>query len=591
MSFLKTTFATVLGFFIAMFLLFILMVAFVASSSSESEPYIRNGSVLNINVSGIITERKSEDPFAEIFNPNLANAITMQAFRENIEKAKSDSRIAGIRLNLANVGGSWANLTEIRDLLKDFKSEGKFIYGYIDDRGINEAAYYIATVADSIFAQPETYFEMDGFYVQAQFYKSTFDRFGLTADVIAAGSYKDAGNTYRYDGFTDASREQIGEILNHWVNDFVTAVSEYSGHPHSEINAIMNSAPNIMINQALERGFIDALKYPHEFDDFLKEKTQSSRLNDVNFGRYSRVKPRSAGLPRESGKEIAVLYANGPIMPDFGSDIFSAGAEMITFSRFKKELDKLVENNDVAAIVIRIESPGGAVTTSEIVKNLISEASKKKPVVASMGAVAASGGYYIAMGADTVVAQNASITGSIGVVLTKISYGGLLDKQLSIKTDQIKTHRNADWFAPERPLTAEQRRALEQMADETYDSFLQLVADARGMDKQQVHRVAQGRVWTGEAALEVGLVDVLGTLPDAIVLAAEMAGEEIFKVGYYPTPKTFFETLMESGNVRIKSIVQNALGIEQPFDQVLRDINTLNRPQLFSILPFNFSVN
>jgi protease IV len=591
MSFLKSLLATILGIFISFFLLMVLLIGIVASSSSETEPFIRDGSVLTINLSGSVGERRTEDPFLEAFDRGQAEQITMDRFRSNIKKAKSDSRIAGIRLNLRYLGGSWAHLSEIRDLLLDFKESGKFIYAYIEDLGTNEAAYFIATASDSIFAQPETYLEMDGFYIQASFFADTFEKYGLKADVVTAGTYKSAADSYINTEFSTPDREQLGEILSQFSREFVTAVSEFTGHYPEYIDEMMNAVPDVSIAGALERGLIQGLMFPSEMDNFLTEKTDSRIYREVTFARYSRVSPSKAGVivPRRA-KEIAIIYAEGPIMPDMGSDLFSASANL-TYKLMKEAFDEVLENDNVAAIVVRINSPGGAVTTSEIIKNLMAEATSNKPVIASMGSVAASGGYYIAMGADTVVAEPLSITGSIGVVMAKLSYGDALEKQFGIKHDEIRTHRHADWFSPVGSLTAEQRRSLEAMADATYQSFLQLVADARGKQTSDIHTVAQGRVWTGQDAYDIGLVDVLGTLPDAVRIAAEMAGIDEYVTASYPQPKTFLETFMDTGNTQIRSGLSRILGRDYLLTQLYRDLNVLQRPQVYSLLPVEFSVN
>jgi protease IV len=591
MSFLKSLLATILGIFISFFLLMIILIGVVASSSTESEPYIRDGSVLTINLSGTVGERRVEDPFLEAFDQSQASRITMDRFRSNIKKAKSDSRIAGVRLNLRYLGGSWAHLSEMREILLDFKESGKFIYAYIEDLGTNEGAYFVATAADSIFAQPETYLEMDGFYIQSQFYADAFKKYGLKADVVTAGTYKSAADSYINTEFSAYDREQLGEILSQFSQKFVNAVAAFTGHYPEYINEMMNAVPDVTIAGALERGLVQGLKFPSDMEEFLKERTSSRTYREVTFARYTRVSPSKAGLnvPRRA-KEIAIIYAEGAIMPDMGSDLFSSSSNL-TFKLMKEAFDEVLEDNNVAAIVVRINSPGGAVTTSEIIKNLIAEASLSKPVVASMGAVAASGGYYIAMGADSVMAEPLSITGSIGVVMAKLSFGDALEKQFEIKHDEIRSHRHADWFSPVRALTTEQRRSLEAMTDQTYESFLQLVADARDKDRSEVHTVAQGRVWTGRDALETGLVDVLGTLPDAIQLAAQMAGIEEYVTSAYPRPKTFLETLMDSGNAQISSAVQRILGLDYSLMQIYRDINVLQRPQVYSILPVEFSVN
>lgn len=592
MSFFKTLLATILGFFVAIFLIFLLMVGIIASSSAESEPFIRQGTILTIPVSGIIAERAKDDPFADLFDRGASDRLSMDRIRTNIGKAKSDSRIAGIRLDLSNTGGSFAHLVEIRDLLLDFKGADKFIYAYINDRGANEAAYFIATAADSIFAQPETYLEMDGFYVEATFYRDTFAKYGLKADVITTGNYKTAASSFIEDGFTSYDREQLGEIINFNSRTFVQAVSEFSGLDPNEINSIMNSSPNILVQSAFDRGFLSALIFEAEFEELLKKRSGNSTLRTVSLARYNRVSGSKAGVPSapRNAKEIAIVFAEGPIMPDFGSDIFSS-ASTISYSSMRKTLDDLLEDDNVAAIVVRVNSPGGAVTTSEAIKNLFERATQQKPVLVSMGTVAASGGYYIAMGADSVFAEPNTITGSIGVVLTKLSFGNALEQNFAVKHDQIRTHRNADWFSAVNQLTAEQRRGLERIADDTYYHFISLVAQARGMETDQVQRVAQGRVWTGEAAFELGLVDGLATLPQVVQIAAEKAGIENFTTNSYPRSRSFFETLMESGDAQVRTLVRQTLGLTPSAEAFLKDVRMLNRPHAYSILSVDFSVN
>lgn len=592
MSFFKTLLATIIGFFLSIFLLFIIMVGIVASSSTESEPFIRPGTILTIPVSGLITERASEDPFAELFDRSFSNRLTMDRFRTNIAKAKSDSRIAGIRLNLANAGGSFAHLVEIRELLLDFKESGKFIYAYIDDRGANEAAYFIATAADSIFALPETYLEMDGFYIEAAFYRNTLAKYGLHADVITTGNYKTAASSFTETRFSRFDREQYEDILNFNARTFVNAVSEFSGLDASEINDIMNATPNFLVQRAYERGLISGLKYESGMAAVLKERTGNSTIRTVSFGRYNRVSDSNAGLPStpRNAREIAVVYAEGPIMPDMGSDIFSS-TSTISYRSMRRTLNELSQDDNVAAIVVRVNSPGGAVTTSEAVKNLFEQTSLKKPILVSMGTVAASGGYYIAMGADSVFAEPHTITGSIGVVLSKLTFGDALTQNFGVTHDQIRTHQNADWFSPMSRLTADQRRGLEHIADETYASFLSLVANARNMETEDVHRVAQGRVWTGAAAYELGLVDGLATLPEVVRVAAERAGIEQFTVASYPKTRSFIENLLDSGETQIRALVRSSLGIPPVAEAFWEDVRMLERPQVYSILPIDFSVN
>jgi protease-4 len=591
MSFIKNVLATITGIFIALILLFFIMIGIIASSASEPEPYIRKGTTLKINLSGMITERKTSDPFQEAFNPGASSNLSMDAFRSNLKKAAVDDRISGIWLDLSYVGGAWTQIAEIRSLLKDFKSSGKYIYSYIGDLGANEASYYLATVSDSIFAQPEAMLELDGFYIQGQFYKKAFEKFGLNADVVSSGTYKTAGDMYTNERFSATDREQLTEIMDQFSGGFVQAVSEYSGIQTDEVNAILNAVPSLLASNAYERGLLDGFKQPFEFEKFLQEKNETSKLHTVTFGRYNRVKAKTVGLTQPKGKEIAIVYAEGPIMPEIPGNIFSATEQNLTYQKLQKVLNDLEEDDNVAAVVIRVNSPGGAVTTSEIIRAHIAKLAQKKPVVASMGSIAASGGYYISMGADTVMAEPNTITGSIGVVFMKLSYSELMSEKLGITTDEIKSHKHANWFSPDVKFTNEQRRGLQQMVEITYDNFLQLVADARGMEVEQVHEVAQGRVWTGLAAKEVGLVDEIGTLSDAVKLAAEMAGVIDYKISTYPTPKTFFETLMESSQSEVKAFVSSILGLKPDTYQLIRELQNLSKPQIYSIIPIEISLN
>lgn len=591
MSFIKSVLATLTGIFLAFILLFFIIIAVIASSASEPEPYIRNGSTLRINLSGMISERSTSDPIQEVFNPGSTSSLSMTAFRSNLKKAASDDRISGIWLDLSYVGGAWTQIAEIRSLLKEFKSGGKYIYSYIGDMGANEASYYLATVSDSIFAQPEGMLEMDGFYIQGQFYKRAFEKYGLDAEVVNSGTYKSAGDMYTNEQFSPSDRAQLTEIMDQFSAGFVEAVSEYSGIQTDQINEIMNAIPSFLASNAYERGLLDGFMQPFEFEEFLKEKNGTSKLHTVNFGRYTRVKPKSAGLTESSGKEIAIVYAEGPIMPEMPGNIFSAAEQNLTYKKLQKILNDLEEDDNVAAVVVRVNSPGGAVTTSEIIRAHIAKLAQSKPVVASMGSVAASGGYYISMGADTVMAEPNTITGSIGVVFMKLSYGDLMSETLGITSDEIKSHQHADWFSPESTFTEAQRRGLQQTVEITYDNFLQLVADARGMDKDAVHQVAQGRVWTGTAAREVGLVDEIGTLSDAVKLAAQMANIEDYKVASYPAPKTFFETLMESSQSEVRVFISSIFGIKPDSMQLIRQMQNLTKPQVYSIIPVEISVN
>ncbi len=591
MSFFKSVLATITGLFIAFILLFFLTVIFVASSSSEPEPYVRDGSILKINLSGFLPERSVDDPFAEIFNTGGSSALSLENFRSNMKKASTDDRIKGIWLDLGFLGGSWSGLHEIHGLLSEFKSSGKFIYAYIGDMGANEASYYLATTADSIIAQPEAVLEFDGFYISREFYKNAFDKFGITADVITSGPYKSAADNYRREGFSESDREQLSVLLTQFSEGFKEAVTAYSGISSEELDNYMNALPTLQASSAYERGLIDGFMQPFEFEAMIIEKAGTKKLEDVTFARYAKVSASSTGLKEATGKEIAVVYMEGPIMPQIAEDIFSMGSQAITYKPYAKIFDDLEKDDDVGAVVLRVNSPGGAVTTSEILRAHIKKLSESKPVVVSMGSVAASGGYYIAMGADSVFAESRTITGSIGVVMAKLSAEELLSETLGITVDEVKTHSNADWMTLERDLTDEQRQGLTNDLMVTYDNFLTLVADARGLEKEYVHEHAQGRVWSGRDAKELGLIDGVADLNQSIAVAAGMAGLDTWKVTRFPTQKSFFETLMESSSNQARSIVMSILNVTPDQSKLIRDLRSINKPGAYSIIPYEISVN
>ncbi|HAC16134.1 MAG TPA: signal peptide peptidase SppA [Bacteroidetes bacterium] len=591
MSFFKSVLATLTALFIAFLLLIFIMIGLIASSASQPEPYVRDSSVLRIELLGMVSERSIDDPFAEIFGSGTMGGLSLEKFRDNMKKATNDDRIKGIWLDMGFMGGSWSGLFEMRDLLQEFKSSGKFVYAYIGDQGANEAAYYLATVSDSIFAQPEAMFEFDGFFVQRMFYKDAFEKFGISADVLTSGPYKTAADSYRYDEFSDGDEEQLSVMLDQFSTGFVQAVSEYSGVTTDEINAMLNSLPTLQAATAYERGLIDGFMQPFEFKDMITERSGSSKLQEVTFARYSRVEASSAGLDSPTGKEIAVVFMEGAIMPDMPTDVFSASQDVITYKKFAKILDDLNEDNNVAAIVLRVNSPGGAVTTSEILRAHIAKVTESKPVVVSMGSVAASGGYYIAMGADSVFAEPNTITGSIGVVMAKLSAETLLEEKLGISVDEIKTHSNADWMTLERTLTADQYSGLQNDLNKTYDNFISLVADARELDRDYIHQHAQGRVWTGTDAHELGLIDGIGTLDNAITIAASMAELESWEVGKYPVPKTFIENMLESSQKNVSARILNIMSIQPDHTQLIRDLRNFNKMGAYSIVPFDITVN
>ncbi len=581
MSFIKGVFATLTGLFLFFALLFFMLIGFAASQSAAPEPYVKSKSVLKIPLSGTILERlPAENPFSELMDPGLTKRVTVNGLRTALKHAAADKRISGVWLDVTSVGGGFSTLQEVHQLLTEFKLSGKFIYAGTNDLGMNEAGYYLATAADSIFAPEQTYIEFDGFYLQGQFYKRLFDKIGIEVDVINSGEFKTAAESYTNERFSKANRVQLASILNAGVEAHLSATSSKTGLSRAQVDAILTKAPIFSASDAYRAGLVDSLMFPSDFESLLAARAGTEKLQTVTYARYLNVSAKTAGFetPASTGT-IAVLYASGIIMPSEITDVLNPNSETLTATMIKKQLDMIAKNDKIKAIVLRIDSPGGAATTSELIWKMVKDAAQDRPVIASLGRVAASGGYYIAMAADTVVAMPTTITGSIGVIMQKISYRELFEKNLGITFDEIGSHPNASWMDPANKLTASQRAMLTSMSQETYTLFKQRVADNRGMSLAQVDALGQGRVWSGTDAHANGLVDVLGGLDAALKLAAEAAGLTNYDTEIFPKAVPFVERLLSSSAKEVR------MAFVPEFLQRVNTPKLQNRPMAYTFFP------
>ncbi|MDR9364139.1 MAG: signal peptide peptidase SppA [Balneolaceae bacterium] len=590
MQFFKTFLASVLGTLIALLIIFLIFFGILASSSSQPEPYIRSNTVLKVNLSGSIPMRVAYDPFQELFNPQMMNRVSVIGLKENLKKAAADDKIPGIWIEANNVTATWANLETVYQDLREFKESGKFIYFSTDDIGMNEKAYFLATAADSIFSPPETLFQFSGFTAQLTFYRELLDKIGVEPEMLRAGRYKSVVEPYLNESSSPEYREQINDILQSFSGTFVDAVSQRTGKSPDEINDLMNTPPINRLQFAVENGLIDSLIYSDQVVDIIKERIgddSEEDLKTVDFGRYNRVSNSSAGLESsETTDKIAVIYASGTILPEIAESPFDNNTG-ITAGNFKKQLDDALEDDDIKSIVIHINSPGGAATTSDILWHHIKQASGKKPVIASMGSVAASGGYYMAMGADTVLANNNTITGSIGVANMLFNVQELMEEKIGINYETLKTHEYADLFDLTTPLTDDEQAIFEANIEQSYNTFLSVVAENRGMSVEQVDAVAQGRVYSGQQALEVGLVDAIGDIDDALRIAAEMAEIEDYKIETYPKKQDLFEAFFGGANAQVKSWMFG--WIPRDIQSDVNDVNNLLNQkgiQHWTLLPY-----
>lgn len=552
MKFFKTFLATLLAFFTGIFLLFLFFLIMVSSSASQPEPFIKSNSVLTIKMSGNIPVRGTSDPVQELLSGQKSTPVSLESIRKNLKKAASDDRISGIWLQMDMISGSWSTLTEIHDELVAFKNTGKFIYASANDIGLTEPSYYLATAADSIFAPSEAYFEFDGFVAQISYYENLLEKIGVKPEIFRVGKYKSAVEPYLLSESSPENREQYERLLQHAKSEFIEKVSLKTGLSTRKIDDLMDELYTGSMSEAYEAGLIDQLVFPKDVEGKLKQRLDieaDDELETVNFSRYARVSSEKAGLEiPQTENEIAVIYSSGAIMPDLGEINPFAMESSITYGDLAKTLQELEEDDRVKGIVLYIDSPGGSSSTSDMIWDRLKKTTEIKPVVAVMGPVAASGGYYIAMGADTVVASPQTITGSIGIFRTMFNAQELMNERLGITFSEFQTDPHADIMQMTRPLSSSERRQLQRATEQGYERFLSIVAESRHMTRDQVHEVAQGRVWTGQDALDKGLVDVLGDLQTGLDLAAEMAGIETFKTVTFPKEKDFVQLLLESGS-------------------------------------------
>ncbi|MFH5832232.1 signal peptide peptidase SppA [Halalkalibaculum sp. DA384] len=595
MKFFQTLIASTLGFLIAVFILFVVFFITLSSSTQQPEPYVRDNTVLKINLQGSLPAQQSSNPFDELFSTQGGVKVSLQSLRENLNKAARHDNIKGVWLEINAVSEGWANLEEAHRLIRTFRdSTDKFVYASTSDIGYNEKGYYLASAADSVFSPQESFFEFDGFYSQVSFYAGLFEKIGIEAEIARHGKYKSAVEPFYQKELSEESRYQLEQIIQDVSSTFVGAVSQKTGKSAGEINTLMNDAPSLLTRKAHQQGLIDSLLSPNDLKKLIKKRMgveESSTLQTISNNRYYRVTPGTAGIERNStNNKIAVIYANGPIVYGVNANAPFDNQQYITASFFEEQLEDIRGDEDVKAVVVRINSPGGSGSTSDLIWNKLRELSNEIPVIASMGPVAASGGYYIAMAADSIVAESTTLTGSIGVFSTKFNTKQLWNEELGITFDQVKSHQYADWLNPTRGFTETERKAYQQFTDDFYRIFISKVAESRNMTLEEVDAVAQGRVWTGEDALEQNLVDLLGGMEEALNIAAEKAEISDYQLLTYPKAKDFYELLMSSAQAKAKSLLGNFLLPEYEQTEKLKALFRYGKGDPLLLFPYALNI-
>jgi protease-4 len=551
MRFLSTLAASVIGTLLALGLVvfFFVFFFFAISLSADQAPTVQPGSVLTVPLSGAIPERTADDPFQEAFGGGPG--YDLRDLQTSLRKARSDSRIEAVWLRTKGLSAQWGTLEEVREAVKEVSASGTPVIASSEDFGMSEKSYFVASAADSIFVGPQSTFEYNGFANILPFFQNAFNKIGVEPQVVRAGKYKSAAETFVRSDLSDANREQLQALLTTTNTQFAEAIAADRSLSSASLKAMAREEPILTASAAMEEGLIDGIRYEDEVRATLRNATGQSagtELSTVDLSKYKGVSASGAGVSYTGTGTVDIVYAQGNIVPgEPDENPFAPEQQALGSTDLIDALETARTSASTQAVVLRINSPGGSASASEAMWRAVERTANEKPVIVSMGDVAASGGYYIAAAADTIVANPTTITGSIGVIGLLVDATELLEDKLGIMFDGVRTSSYADMFLPSQPLEEGERRLLGQYIDETYRTFLQRVAEGRAMDTSAVHDVAQGRVWSGVDAKEVGLVDTLGTLREAVAIAGEAAGlgDGPHQTRILPRPKTFFQRLNE----------------------------------------------
>lgn len=581
-EFLKSTLATITGIFLTGFILFFLGIISLVGilSSANTEVPVKDNSILCLNLNGMLEERSTDNPFTEYLGEEL-NTYGLDDILAAIQKAKKNDKIKGIYLQNVFLGASFASLEEIRNALLDFKESGKFIVAYADN--YTQGLYYLSSVADKILINPQGALEWKGLASQPIFYKDLLEKLGIEMQIFKVGTYKSAVEPFINTEMSEANREQVTAFIQSIWNQLTTDISSSRNIPVEKLNQYADHMLLFSSAQELKAyGLIDSIVYKNEVRDYLKQQLKldkDAHLPTISLSEMSHIQ---TDTPKDkSGNILAVYYAYGEIdNPGSPNGIVS--------KKVIKDLRKLREDKNIKAVVLRVNSPGGSAYGSEQIWNEVRLLKAQKPVIVSMGDYAASGGYYISCIADSIVAQPTTLTGSIGIFGMVPNFKELTQK-IGLDFDVVKTNKHADFGTTNRSMNPAEKALMQTYINRGYNLFLKRCADGRGMTTDAIGKVAEGRVWTGTTAKELGLVDELGGLDKAIKIAAAKAQLDSYTLLTYPAKESFLTTFLNRGTsdfIRLK--LENALGEQYKSIRFIQDIEHMDAMQ--ARMPFDLNL-
>lgn len=534
-SFFKLVLANLTAIFIVIAGFFVFFIGFIILASISESTDIKSNSVLTLDLKTRIIDSPSEDQEDFLsFNNNEQKSVLLYDVLQAIDKAKSDDKIKGISIEADNINAGITQLDDIRNALIDFKKSGKFVYAY--GNSVSQGAYYLGSVADKYYLNPAGGIELKGLSTEVTFFKSFAEKYGIGIQVIRHGKFKAAVEPFLKDEISPENQEQLSTLLNDIWNNTSSRISASRKIPTSELKTITDSLYSYIPNLSLKYKLVDQLIQKSEYDNIIRKKINidnDKKINKISFAKYSESIDSKKG-----DNKIAVLYASGSINNGKGYDGIYA-------DNFRKEIKKLQEDDDVKAVVFRINSPGGSANASDEILFEMQQLKRKKPVVISFGDYAASGGYYIAMGADKIFSEPNTLTGSIGV-FGVIPYFKDLAAKNGIRSDAVTTNANSNMISAINGLSPGTLTIMTRSVESTYQRFVHFVTQNRKKTFEQIDAVGGGRIWSGVRAKEIGLVDELGTLQDAINYAAKSANIKNYGVSAYPSKISKFEQIFSS---------------------------------------------
>lgn len=590
-QFFKMFFASLLAMIVAGVIVFGVIIGMIVAAVSSSvskttspKVAVSSNSVLYMDMGKRISERARENSLAMLggesaYNPGLYNVVNA------ISKAKDDDKIKGIAIKLGPSPNGWATLQQVRERLIDFKTSGKFIYAY--GESIPQNAYYVATVADSIFLNPVGNMDFNGFATILAFFKGTLDKLDVEPEIFYAGKFKSATEPFRTTSISDANREQIQEFQHDFWSQFITAVASRTGTDTAAVSDLARNGSIEFPKDALTHKLVDGLWYSDQVNTLLRERLGLEEDDDIKMVSLDKYANNNKGISSGKDNKIAILYAEGAIVDGESTDDMQvASADMV------KQIREIRKDEDIKAVVLRVNSPGGSALASEVILRELQLLKKEKHLIVSMGDVAASGGYYISSYADSIFVMPNTVTGSIGVFTMLFNAEGLFKNKLGITFDKVKNAPYADFPNGYRDLTADEEQRMQRAVDNIYNTFMTHVSKGRNMSMEQVGEIAQGRVWSGTDAVANGLADAYGDLDRAIKSAAKMADVSDYGVVTYPETVDRFETILkqisndDNVSASVKAQIQNAISEDYPFVKQLMMLEQMNG-RTMALMPYS----